>query len=61
MIKQGNVNFVSLVVERFFCDVIEKLEQDSSSIIETIKETFLELIYMTILRKSSCIQKEIIM
>lgn len=40
MIKQGNGNFVSLVVERFFCDVIEKLEQDSSSIIETVKQTF---------------------
>lgn len=45
MIKQGNGNFVSLVVERFFCDVIEKLEQDSSSIVETIKETFLQLVY----------------
>ena len=45
MIKQGNGNFVSLVVERFFCDVIEKLEQDSSSIIETVKQTFLQLIY----------------
>lgn len=45
MIKQGNVNFVSLVVERFFCDVIEKLEQDSSSIIETVKQTFLQLVY----------------
>ena len=45
MIKQGNANFVSLVVERFFCDVIEKLEQDSSSIIETVKQTFLQLVY----------------
>lgn len=45
MIKQGNGNFVSLVVERFFCDVIEKLEQDSSSIIETVKQTFLQLVY----------------
>lgn len=45
MIKHGNANFVSLVVERFFCDVIEKLEQDSSSIIETVKQTFLQLIY----------------
>ena len=45
MIKQENGNFVSLVVERFFCDVIEKLEQDSSSIIETVKQTFLQLIY----------------
>lgn len=45
MIKQGNGNFVSLVVERFFCDVIEKLEQDGSSIIETVKQTFLQLIY----------------
>ena len=45
MIKQGNGNFVSLVVERLFCDVIEKLEQDSSSIIETVKQTFLQLIY----------------
>lgn len=45
MIKQRNVNFVSLVVERFFCDVIEKLEQDSSSIIETVKQTFLQLVY----------------
>lgn len=45
MIKQGNANFVSLVVERFFCDVIEKLEQDSSSIIETVKKTFLQLVY----------------
>lgn len=45
MIKKGNGNFVSLVVERFFCDVIEKLEQDSSSIIETVKQTFLQLIY----------------
>jgi len=44
-IKQGNGNFVSLVVGRFFCDVIEKLEQDSSSIIETVKQTFLQLIY----------------
>lgn len=48
MIKQGNANFVSLVVERFFCDVIEKLEQDSSSIIETVKQTFLQLVYDTI-------------
>ena len=48
MIKQGNGNFVSLVVERFFCDVIEKLEQDSSSIIETVKQTFLQLIYNNI-------------
>lgn len=45
MIKQGNGNFVSLVVERFFCDVIEKLEQDSSYIIETVKQTFLQLVY----------------
>ena len=45
MIKQGNWNFVSLVVERFFCDVIEKLEQDSSSIIETVKQAFLQLVY----------------
>ena len=45
MIKQGNANFVSLVVERFFCDVIEKLEQDGSSIIETVKQTFLQLVY----------------
>lgn len=45
MIKQGNGNFVSLVVERFFYDVIEKLEQDSSSIIETVKQTFLQLVY----------------
>lgn len=45
MIKQGNGNFVSLVVERFFCDVIEKLEQDGSSIIETVKQTFLQLVY----------------
>ena len=45
MIKHGNGNFVSLVVERFFCDVIEKLEQDSSSIIETVKQTFLQLVY----------------
>ena len=45
MIKQGNWNFVSLVVEKFFCDVIEKLEQDSSSIIETVKQTFLQLVY----------------
>ena len=45
MIKQGNGNFVSLVVEKFFCDVIEKLEQDSSSIIETVKQTFLQLVY----------------
>lgn len=45
MLKQGNANFVSLVVERFFCDVIEKLEQDSSSIIETVKQTFLQLVY----------------
>lgn len=45
MIKQGNANFVSLVVERFFWDVIEKLEQDSSSIIETVKQTFLQLVY----------------
>lgn len=45
MIKQGNLNYVSLVVERFFCDVIEKLEQDSSSIIETVKQTFLQLVY----------------
>lgn len=45
MIKQGNGNFVSLVVERFFCDVIAKLEQDSSSIIETVKQTFLQLVY----------------
>ena len=37
--------FVSLVVERFFCDVVEKLEQDSSSIIETVKQTFLQLVY----------------
>ena len=48
MIKQGNGNFVSLVVERFFCDVIEKLEQDSSSIIETVKQTFLQLVYNNI-------------
>lgn len=34
-----------MVVERFFCDVIEKLEQDSSSIIETVKQTFLQLVY----------------
>jgi hypothetical protein len=45
MIKQGNANFVSLVVERFFCDVIEKLEQDGSSIIETVKQAFLQLVY----------------
>lgn len=45
MIKQGNANFVSLVVERFFCDVIEKLEQDSRSIVETVKQTFLQLVY----------------
>lgn len=45
MIKQGNANFVSLVVDRFFCDVIEKLEQDGSSIIETVKQTFLQLVY----------------
>ena len=45
MIKQGNGNFISLVVERFFCDVIEKLEQDGSSIIETVKQTFLQLVY----------------
>lgn len=45
MIKQGNANLVSLVVGRFFCDVIEKLEQDSSSIIETVKQTFLQLVY----------------
>lgn len=45
MIKQGNANFVSLVVDRFFWDVIEKLEQDSSSIIETVKQTFLQLVY----------------
>ena len=45
MIKQGNANFVSLVVERFFCDVIEKLEQDGSSIIETVKQTSPQLVY----------------
>ena len=44
MIKQGNVNFVSLVVERFFLDVAEKLEQDNSSIIETVKQDFIGLV-----------------
>ena len=44
MIKQGNGNFVSLVVERFFLDVAEKLEQDNSSIIETVKQDFIGLV-----------------
>lgn len=45
MIKQGKENFATLIGERFFLDVIEKLEQDSSSIIETVKQTFLQLVY----------------
>lgn len=37
IIKQGKEDFSSMVVERFFLDVAEKLEQDNSSIIETVK------------------------
>ena len=44
-IKAGEVNYAEMISDRFFRDVIEKLEQDSSSIIETVKQTFLQLVY----------------
>ena len=44
LIKQGKDDFSSMVVERFFLDVAEKLEQDNSSIIETVKQSFIELV-----------------
>lgn len=44
MIKQGKEDFSSMVVERFFLDAAEKLEQDNSSIIETVKQDFIGLV-----------------
>jgi hypothetical protein len=44
IIKQGKEDFSSMVVERFFLDVAEKLEQDNSSIIETVKQYFIGLV-----------------
>ena len=44
MIKQSKEDFSSMVVERFFLDVAEKLEQDNSSIIETVKQDFIGLV-----------------
>ena len=40
MIKQDKEDFATLIGERFFLDVAEKLEQSDSSIIETVKQTF---------------------
>ena len=34
-----------MISDRFFRDVAEKLEQSDSSIIETVKQTFLQLVY----------------
>lgn len=44
MIKQGKEDFATLIGERFFLDVAEKLEQDNSSIIETVKQDFIGLV-----------------
>lgn len=45
MIKQGKEDFATLIGERFFLDVAEKLEQSDSSIVEIVKQTFLQLVY----------------
>lgn len=45
MIKQGKEDFATLIGERFFLDAAEKFEQDGNSIIEAVKQTFLQLIY----------------
>lgn len=43
-IMKGKEDFSSMVVDRFFLDVAEKLEQDNSSIIETVKQDFIGLV-----------------
>ena len=45
MIKQGKEDFATLIGERFFLDVDEKLEQSVSSSVEVVKQTFLQLVY----------------
>ena len=43
-IMSNEINYAEIISDKFFRDVAGKLEQDGSSLIETIKQTFIELV-----------------